>query len=345
MGEHNIRNLRGVKLDDIIFSGSESRKPLGMAEVTLSLDNSDGYLPLDFSEVAVTRRIYRSGETEFLLNRTPVRLKDIQDLFSDTGLGKESYSIIGQGKIDAILSLRPEERRMIFEEAAGITKYKNQKATALRKLVETENNLLRVQDILEELKNQAEPLAVQAEAARLYLQVSEERLLWRSIMQRKNGRIRRELDLSGQEMETTGSMSSLDQEERALEERIAGLKSALAQLENEKSTTQDLLAAHGAEKERAMGRLHLLAERRRFHQEKIEELTNLLQEQEKKLAQLGREQPPCWFWWNRGMKKRPASTGRLEKKKKNSVVRKSGFWRPAGTWRRRKPALPGSCRI
>lgn len=288
MGEHNIRNLRGVKLDDIIFSGSESRKPLGMAEVTLSLDNSDGYLPLDFSEVAVTRRIYRSGETEFLLNRTPVRLKDIQDLFSDTGLGKESYSIIGQGKIDAILSLRPEERRMIFEEAAGITKYKNQKATALRKLVETENNLLRVQDILEELKNQAEPLAVQAEAARLYLQVSEElAALEINHAAQELARIRRELeDLSGQEMETTGSMSSLDQEERALEERIAGLKSALAQLENEKSTTQDLLAAHGAEKERAMGRLHLLAERRRFHQEKIEELTNLLQEQEKKLAQL-----------------------------------------------------------
>ena len=134
---------------------------------------------------------------------------------------------------------------MIFEEAAGITKYKNQKATALRKLVETENNLLRVQDILEELKNQAEPLAVQAEAARLYLQVSEElAALEINHSAQELARIRRELeDLSGQEMETTGSMSSLDQEERALEERIAGLKSALAQLENEKSNTQDLLGA------------------------------------------------------------------------------------------------------
>src|SRR5690554_258154 len=174
MGEHNIRNLRGAKLDDIIFSGSESRKPLGMAEVTLVLENSDGTLPLDFTEIAVTRRIYRSGESEFSINRAPVRLKDIQELFFDTGLGKESYSVIGQGKIDSILSLRPEERRMVFEEAAGIMKYKNKKSTAVRKLVETENNLLRVQDILDELNNQIGPLAQQAEEARTYLQVREE---------------------------------------------------------------------------------------------------------------------------------------------------------------------------
>jgi chromosome segregation protein len=288
MGEHNVRNLRGVKLEDIIFSGSESRKPLGMAEVTLSLDNSDGYLPLDFAEIAVSRRIYRSGETEFLINRTPVRLKDIQDLFSDTGLGKESYSIIGQGKIDAILSLRPEERRMIFEEAAGITKYKNQKATALRKLVETENNLLRVQDVLEELKSQAEPLAVQAEAARLYLRVSEElATLEINHARQELERIRLELeDLAVKEEEATGVMSGLDEKEGDLEQRIVELKSLLAKLEGEKNNTQDLLLAHGAEKERAMGKLHLLAERRRFHQEKLEELTNLLQEQERKLSQL-----------------------------------------------------------
>lgn len=288
MGEHNIRNLRGVKLDDIIFSGSESRKPLGMAEVTLSLDNSGGYLPLDFAEIAVTRRIYRSGESEFFINRTPVRLKDIQDLFSDTGLGKECYSIIGQGKIDAVLSLRPEERRGIFEEAAGITKYKNQKATALRKLVETENNLLRVQDVLEELKGQAEPLAARAEAARLYLQATEElATLEINHSYYELERIRLELEeLAAKEAESTGVMSGLAQEEEELEREIAALKSLLEKLENEKGSTQDLLLAHGTEKERAMGRLHLLAERRRFHQEKLAELTSLLQEQERKLAQL-----------------------------------------------------------
>ncbi|NLY89243.1 MAG: chromosome segregation protein SMC [Firmicutes bacterium] len=288
MGEHNIRNLRGVRLDDIIFSGSESRKPLGMAEVTLVMDNSDGYLPLDFAEIAVTRRIYRSGESEFLINRTPVRLKDIQDLFSDTGLGKESYSIIGQGKIDAILSLRPEERRMIFEEAAGITKYKNQKATALRKLVETENNLLRIQDVLEELKSQAEPLAVRAETARLYLQISEElATLEINHFYNELEKIRLELeDLAAREEESTGVINDLAAEEGNLERRITELRLLLEKLENEKNNTQDLLRAHGAEKERAVGKLHLFAERRRFHQEKLEELTGLLQEQERKLSQL-----------------------------------------------------------
>ncbi|HBK69477.1 MAG TPA: hypothetical protein DDZ91_12600, partial [Firmicutes bacterium] len=111
----------------IIFSGSEERKPLGMADVTLVLDNSDQTLPLDYSEVAVTRRVYRSGESEFLINRSPVRLKDIQELFFDTGLGREAYSVISQGKIDSILSLRPEERRSVFEEAAGIMRYKAKK--------------------------------------------------------------------------------------------------------------------------------------------------------------------------------------------------------------------------
>lgn len=288
MGEHNIRNLRGVKLDDIIFSGSESRKPLGMAEVSLILENSDGHLPLDFTEIAVTRRIYRSGESEFLINRTPVRLKDIQDLFSDTGLGKESYSIIGQGKIDAILSLRPEERRMVFEEAAGVTKYKNQKATALRKLVETENNLLRVQDILDELKSQAEPLAIRAEEARAYLQVSEELAsLEINHYHLELKRMRLELEnLTTKEAESTGVMANLDQEEGRLEKEILELKSLLKKLETDKSNTQELLLACGAEKERAMGKLHLLAERRRFHQEKLEELTGVLGEQEVKLGQL-----------------------------------------------------------
>src|SRR5690554_3808091 len=174
MGEHNLRKIRGTNIEDIIFSGSQERRPLGMANVTLVLDNTDQTLPLDYAEVEVTRRIYRSGESEFLINRAPVRLKDIQELFFDTGLGKESYSVIGQGKIDSILSLRPEERRMVFEEAAGIMKYKNKKSTAVRKLVETENNLLRVQDILDELNNQIGPLAQQAEEARTYLQVREE---------------------------------------------------------------------------------------------------------------------------------------------------------------------------
>lgn len=285
MGEHNIRNLRGAKLDDIIFSGSESRKPLGMAEVTLVLENSDGALPLDFAEVAVTRRIYRSGESEFSINRAPVRLKDIQELFFDTGLGKESYSVIGQGKIDSILSLRPEERRMVFEEAAGIMKYKNKKSTAVRKLVETENNLLRVQDILDELNNQIGPLAQQAEEARTYLQVREElETLEINYSHKQLGKMQLELEtLAVEEQELNRGLDNLKEEEKNLENETGELKNRLNQLDEEKNTTQGRLLERSTEKERALSELHLLAERHRFQKERLTELETLLAEQEKKL--------------------------------------------------------------
>lgn len=288
MGEQNIRNLRGTKLEDVIFSGSESRKPLGMAEVTLVLDNSDGTLPLDFNEVAVTRRIYRSGEAEFLINRTPVRLKDIQELFYDTGLGKESYSIIGQGKIDSILSLRPEERRMVFEEAAGIMKYKNKKATAVRKLAETENNLLRVQDILEELKSQIGPLARQAEQARLYRQIQKElEKLEINYSHTQLCSMQSELaNLAGEEEKLRQELDNLKKEEADLEKETEELKNRISVLEEEKNTTQNQLLECSTEKERALSELNLLAERCRFQKERLLELETFLAEQEKKLRAL-----------------------------------------------------------
>lgn len=286
MGEQNIRNLRGTKLEDVIFSGSESRKPLGMAEVTLVLDNSDGTLPLDFNEVAVTRRIYRSGEAEFLINRTPVRLKDIQELFYDTGLGKESYSIIGQGKIDSILSLRPEERRMVFEEAAGIMKYKNKKATAVRKLAETENNLLRVQDILEELKSQIGPLARQAEQARLYRQIQKElEKLEINYSHTQLCSMQSELaNLAGEEEKLRQELDNLKKEEADLEKETEELKNRISVLEEEKNTTQNQLLECSTEKERALSELNLLAERCRFQKERLLELETFLAEQEKNSA-------------------------------------------------------------
>ncbi len=174
MGEQSVKSLRGIRMEDVIFAGTETRKALGFAEVTLTLDNTDGYFPLDFSEVTVTRRVYRSGEGEYYINKTLCRLKDIHELFMDTGLGRDGYSIIGQGKIDSILSTKSEDRRQIFEEAAGISKYKYRKIEAERKLVQTVENLTRVQDILSELEGQLEPLHRQSEKAKKYLVLRDE---------------------------------------------------------------------------------------------------------------------------------------------------------------------------
>ncbi|SNX55558.1 chromosome segregation protein SMC [Thermoanaerobacterium sp. RBIITD] len=175
LGEQSIKSLRGNKLEDVIFVGTEKRKPLGFAEVNLTLDNSDHTLPLDFTEVVVTRKIYRSGESEFYINKTPCRLKDIYELFMDTGVGKDGYSIISQGKIDEILVARPEDRRQIFEEAAGISKYKYKKEEALKKLAATNDNINRLSDIINELENQLNPLYEQKVDAERYLELIEEK--------------------------------------------------------------------------------------------------------------------------------------------------------------------------
>lgn len=174
LGEQSAKSLRGGRMGDVIFAGSDTRKPINFAEVSLVLENNDRFLPVDYSEVVVTRRIYRNGDSEFLINKQTCRLKDIVDLFMDSGLGRESMSIISQGKIDEILNSKPEERRSIFEEAAGVLKYKNRKKQAENKLFETEENLNRVQDILYELEGQLEPLEMQASIAKDYLYQQEE---------------------------------------------------------------------------------------------------------------------------------------------------------------------------
>ena len=154
LGEQSAKQLRGGNMQDVIFSGTETRKPLGYASVAITLDNSDHKLNVDFEEVTVTRRLYRSGESEYLMNGASCRLKDINELFYDTGIGKEGYSIIGQGQIDKILSGKPEERRELFDEAAGIVKFKRRKAVTEKKLAEEQQNLVRVNDILSELTRQ-----------------------------------------------------------------------------------------------------------------------------------------------------------------------------------------------
>ncbi len=227
MGEQSIKSLRGSKMEDVIFSGTEARKALGFAEVTLTLDNSDHYFHLDFPEITVTRRVYRSGEGEYYINKTLCRLKDIHELFMDTGLGRDGYSIIGQGKIDSILSTKSEDRRQIFEEAAGISKYKYRKIEAERKLLQTTENLTRVADILTELEGQLGPLERQSEKARRYLLLRDEM---------------RNLDITVSVINAEKAkkeLAELNNNLSLLTEQISGIKEELDRTDAEISTMYD----------------------------------------------------------------------------------------------------------
>ncbi len=174
LGEQSMKSLRSSKAEDVIFSGTQNRKSLGFAEASIIIENTDGKLPIEYNEVTVTRKLYRSGETGYFINKVPCRLKDILELFMDTGIGKDGYSIIGQGKIDEILSNKSEDRRHIFEEAAGIVKYRARKAESEKKLEQTKLNLLRINDILSEIEGQIGPLKMQAEKAKKFLALREE---------------------------------------------------------------------------------------------------------------------------------------------------------------------------
>lgn len=174
LGEQSMKSLRGAKTEDVIFAGTQNRKSLGFAEVSMVLDNSDQKLPIEFSEVIVTRRLYRSGESGYFINKTPCRLKDVLELFMDTGIGKDGYSIVGQGKIDEILSNKSEERRHVFEEAAGIVKYRVRKQESEKKMEQSKLNLLRINDIISEIEVNIEPTRLQSEKAKEYLKLRDE---------------------------------------------------------------------------------------------------------------------------------------------------------------------------
>ena len=175
MGEQSTRALRGNKMEDVIFGGTQKRPQLGFAEASLIFDNADRYFPVDSDEVMITRRYYRSGENEFYLNKQSVRLKDVNELFMDTGLGREGYSNISQGRIDEILAVKSTDRREVFEEAAGISKYRHRKEETERRLERTEENLTRIQDKISELELQVEPLREQSEKAKKYLEYQSDR--------------------------------------------------------------------------------------------------------------------------------------------------------------------------
>lgn len=173
LGEQRIKTLRGTKMEDVIFNGTKHRKSLGLAEVKLTFDNTSQFFPLDYDEITIIRKVHRSGDSEYYINQMPCRLKDVRELFMDTGIGREGYSIIGQGRIDEVLSNNKDERRLLFEEAAGIVKYKGRKIETERKLKSTEENLLRIKDILSEIEDRVEPLKKESERAKTYLDLTE----------------------------------------------------------------------------------------------------------------------------------------------------------------------------
>ncbi|MFA9423306.1 MAG: chromosome segregation SMC family protein, partial [Sedimentibacter sp.] len=171
LGEQSAKSLRGGKMDDVIFAGTEKRMPLGYAEVNLIFDNESGIIPLEYKEVGIKRKLYKTGESEYYINKQQCRLKDIKELFMDTGIGRDGYSFIGQGRVEDILSPNSESRRQVFDEASGIVKYKTRKEESERKLEKTSDNLDRIEDIIHELQERIEPLHEQSRRAKEYIDI------------------------------------------------------------------------------------------------------------------------------------------------------------------------------
>lgn len=323
LGEQSAKQLRGGNMQDVIFSGTESRKPLSFASVAITLDNSDHKLPVDFNEVTVARRLYRSGESEYLINGSSCRLKDIQEMFYDTGIGKEGYSIIGQGQIDKILSGKPEDRRELFDEAAGIVKFKRRKNTTIKKLEEERQNLVRVTDILSELTKQLGPLEKQSETARIYLAKREElKTLDVNLflleyeqsgqnleeLEQKLSNAQRELDEAQKAYDRTkAEYERLEEELETLNERLDSLKeeqqqNALGkqQFEGQMQVLEEQILAGRQSSEHFKSRLATLKEElahRREEQEnlseekltlheKLKEIRKSLKEEEKELENI-----------------------------------------------------------
>ena len=291
LGEQSAKSLRGSKMEDIIFAGSDSRKPLNFAEVTLTLDNEDQALPIDYNEVSVTRRVFRSGESEFLINKQSCRLKDIIELFMDSGLGREAFSIISQGKVEEILNSKPEERRTIFEEAAGVLKYKLRKKKAEGKLTETEENLNRVNDILFELEGQIEPLKIQSSMAKDYLEQKEElekvevavtvfeieelHGRWETFSSTVEEHKKNEIKLS----------AAMKEKEEKLEE----LRSQSKNLDDSISELQNILLHTSEELEKLEGRKEVLKERKKNASQNKEQLQSNIEELTSKVTNLTKQ--------------------------------------------------------
>lgn len=291
LGEQSVKVLRGSKMEDIIFSGTEKRKPLGYAEVTITFDNSDGTIPVDYQEVAITRRMFRSGESEYYLNKHSCRLKDIRELFMDTGIGKDGYSIIGQGRIDEILSSRPEDRRNIFEEAAGIVKYKVKKSEAEKKLEITDDNLVRIKDIIAELKSQYDSLKDQSEKATYFLELSNRvKEIEVNLLVRKVNELKDELEIiEDEKKKVQEQINQAITEKKQVEDRLNSIKveiedkdSKIEALQKDRDSISNLLSDKKSE-------LSLLEEKKKFYIKDTERLIKEIEDLNIKLNKLRSE--------------------------------------------------------
>lgn len=287
LGEQSAKTLRGSKMEDIIFSGTNNRRPTGYAEVTLVLDNKEAKLPIEYSEVSVTRRVFRSGESEYYINKNSCRLKDVRELFMDTGVGKDGYSIIGQGRIDEILSTKSEDRRMIFEEAAGIVKYRTRKEEAEKKLEKTKENLVRIDDIINELENQVEPLQIQSEKAKEFLLLSDNlKDLEVNLFLREIDRLKEEVShLEAQREIVVGQLKYNEERRNAFESKynkvkteIEKMDSKIEEIQKYKYTTQSIIEKNEGELKLSKERIFYLEKETERHLGEVKSLENQIHE-------------------------------------------------------------------
>jgi chromosome segregation protein len=264
LGEQSAKALRGGKMEDVIFNGTQLRKALAYSEVTLTFDNTDGLLKVPFTEVAITRRVYRSGESEYCINRNNCRLRDISDLFCDTGIGKDGYSIISQGKVEEILANKSGDRRAAFEEAAGVMRYRVRKEDAERKLNNTEKNLERIEDILKELGDRLAPLEQQSASARAYLRLRDElKDLEVNLFLYQYDRVHEKLSRFTETMRQMNEERALAESgEAELLSACAALEEQLKGLDTQLSAQQNKLVGLVSEAETRIGTSNVLAERR-----------------------------------------------------------------------------------
>ena len=292
LGEQSVKSLRGGKMEDVIFAGTQFRKPLGLAQVSLTLDNLDGTLATDYNEVTVTRRIFRSGETEYLINNQKCRLKDITELFMDTGIGKEGYSLIGQGKIDAILSGKPDERRALFEEAAGIVKYKARKEEAEKKLSNTDDNLVRIRDIISTYEERLGPLKEEKEKALKYKELAEELSVKEvSVLVENIKKVHSEIEILSKDMQERQNnievnKRKLDEEKRILE----NLEEGISELENKNNLEKEEFYNKKEEASRNEKDIELYIERTNNFKNLISKEEEEIKFLDSKIAELKEEQ-------------------------------------------------------
>ncbi|WP_130837944.1 chromosome segregation protein SMC [Lachnoclostridium sp. Marseille-P6806] len=291
LGEQRVKQLRGANMQDVIFSGTEARRPMGYAYVAITLDNADRSLDIDYAEVTVARRLYRSGESEYLINGTVCRLKDIAELFYDTGIGKEGYSIIGQGQIERILSDKPEDRRELFDEAAGIVKFKRRKELTQKKLESEQSNLVRVNDILSEIEHQIGPLERQAEKARVYLKARERQkqldinvfLLENSDFRRRFGENEKALGIA------SGDLEKAQEELAQIAAEYDAVQTELEELERTIGEKRDEVAHAGIIREQLQGNINVYEEQIRSARRNLEQFRSRGEQLEEDLKRIRAE--------------------------------------------------------